>query len=354
MKRNCQLYQWYQNNPFAPSRGVFEHGSTDDKGEDVDQMADTVREPKLPDKEPITQRSPIKEEKTTPESGTQAKTEAVTDVRDAVAETLEEKVARLKRENLKKDERISELERRNEKLEEENGKDKLTNLKNRGYFDNRIKKSAERAFRYNTNFSLIFVDLDKFKYLNDELGHLVGDEALREVGRIINNSFRLLEVNCRYGGEEFAIILPETDREGAAIAAERLRKEIEIKLRSHLERIFKIDIPSEILCTASIGVSSCDPETRAQEENLVEAVIIEADSAMYKAKDSGRNTVRIHEEGVIEEGHETVIKTAVEDRKSKDPAAQMIKKAEEIMPEDPKEQEKILRKAADEIRDTLV
>ncbi len=162
-----------------------------------------------------------------------------------------------------------------EKLEKANRLDSLTGLNNRRYFDEIINKESERAERYHHPTSLIMLDLDHFKKVNDNFGHQTGDRVLRTLGKILLEEVRQCDTPCRYGGEEFAIILPETELGKAIKIAERIRHAIEQEnIVTHNNIHLKI--------TASLGIA-CTEEN--QSIDLIEA----ADQALYHAKKSGRN-----------------------------------------------------------------
>ncbi|MDD5082917.1 MAG: diguanylate cyclase, partial [Dehalococcoidales bacterium] len=151
--------------------------------------------------------------------------------------------------------------------------DGLTGLYNHRHFHERLEQEIARGSRFGTMFSLIMLDIDLFKNYNDVYGHLAGDEALRRIGNSINSSIRSVDMAFRYGGEEFAIILPETQLEDAGKVAERIRKTVEGQTTSH---------PMPI--TASLGVANWPVDGVTKEE-----IIARADTALYRAKQSGRN-----------------------------------------------------------------
>ena len=159
--------------------------------------------------------------------------------------------------------------------------DELTGLYNRRHFESNFEREFLRAKRYNSNLSVAIVDIDFFKQINDKYGHLTGDFVLRELAFILKDSLRKTDMVFRYGGEEFAILLTETDSEQSLIPLERLRKYIETKTF--------VKSGNSVEFTVSIGVSSNIIETNTPDE-LLEL----ADKALYKAKNSGRNQVVVN------------------------------------------------------------
>lgn len=154
--------------------------------------------------------------------------------------------------------------------------DGLTGIFNRRYFEKRILEEIERASRYDLSLSVIMIDLDHFKTVNDEFGHLLGDEVLRRVSQLFQQTVRKSDVCCRYGGEEFAIILPETSGSNALIAAE--------KLRNLVAKYEFPGVPRPI--SLSAGVANF-PRNGTTRDDLVRA----ADENLYLAKQSGRNCI---------------------------------------------------------------
>lgn len=163
--------------------------------------------------------------------------------------------------------------------------DAMTGLFNHRYFQQEINRQIDRSLRMGRSFTLVMADLDHFKRINDTYGHQQGDIALRAVAGAIKKSIRgKIDVPCRYGGEEFVIILPETLLEGAKIFAERLRKAVE-------ELDFDFDGKS-VKITISIGLATY-PESAQDKRTLVES----ADRALYMAKEAGRNNVKAFKGG---------------------------------------------------------
>ncbi len=156
--------------------------------------------------------------------------------------------------------------------------DRMTNLFNKYYFITQIKREVSYAKRYGKTFSLLMVDIDDFKKVNDSHGHQVGDETLKFVAFKIMNSIRENDIAARYGGEEFAIILPEADAKSAYMVGERMRSMVESEILE-LDDV-KIDI------TISVGVA-----TFPDDANNWESLIKIADKRLYLAKEMGKNKV---------------------------------------------------------------
>ncbi len=154
--------------------------------------------------------------------------------------------------------------------------DALTDLFNRRYLDKTLEQELQRARRYAHCLSILMFDVDHFKKFNDTHGHDQGDRVLQSLGQTMKDSVRTVDIPCRYGGEEFLIILPDTDYDGAMILAERLRENVETTLVDGLQ------------VTISIGVASYPLLDIVSHEKFIES----ADKALYQAKDSGRNCVR--------------------------------------------------------------
>lgn len=157
--------------------------------------------------------------------------------------------------------------------------DALTGLFNRRHFENTADREFLRAVRYKNDLTFAVVDIDLFKHINDTYGHLCGDKILKEVAFLLNDSFRKTDIVFRYGGEEFVIILTETNAQSAQIPLERLREKVQ-------NNKFKFKT-QDIKVTISVGYASnlddCDDATELFEF---------ADEALYYAKEHGRNQIK--------------------------------------------------------------
>jgi diguanylate cyclase (GGDEF)-like protein len=171
-----------------------------------------------------------------------------------------------------------ELLRKEAELERLAITDPLTGLYNRRFFQSRLAAEIERARRYSRVLSLVMLDVDNFKEINDQRGHQFGDHVLAEVGKILMRNVRASDFVCRYGGEEFVVLLPETALEQAARAAE--------KLRTRLKERFQVS-REPVALTVSLGVASYPSPGVADEADLVRR----ADAALYEAKGLGRDRV---------------------------------------------------------------
>lgn len=163
--------------------------------------------------------------------------------------------------------------------------DELTRLFNRRHFHTRLEEEILRTGRYGRPLALLMADIDYFKSINDTYGHQGGDRILAEFAAILRSDLRKVDIVCRYGGEEFVIILPETGTEDAGMLAEKLRKRIQ-------ENDFGVTGEEATRITTSIGVASLDM-VDANAPNRDEALIKLADEALYAAKSGGRNAVVI-------------------------------------------------------------
>ena len=156
--------------------------------------------------------------------------------------------------------------------------DALTRMHTRRYLNERFEEEFGRAKLKKLPLSLLMIDIDHFKKVNDQYGHLTGDMVLREVARIIVMQIREIDIAGRYGGEEFCVILPDTDKAGALVVAERIRAAV----HEHKIKAYDTLLP----VTASVGVAAI-PDDAVQMEELLD----KADWALYRAKKSGRNRV---------------------------------------------------------------
>ncbi|MFT3930370.1 MAG: diguanylate cyclase [Spongiibacteraceae bacterium] len=179
------------------------------------------------------------------------------------------------------------LQRANENLRELSVTDGLTRVNNRMYFEQQFEKEWRRCARHALPLSILMIDADHFKQLNDSAGHLVGDLCLQAIAQTILNNFkRSGEVVARYGGEEFIVLLPDANQSKALAAAEGLRTAIErLSVTDSEGRSYRV--------TISIGVSSTIPSIDQRAEQLIAT----ADAALYEAKDAGRN--RVHSIPII-------------------------------------------------------
>lgn len=181
------------------------------------------------------------------------------------------------------------LKNKNEALENLNKafkslaiRDELTGLFNRRYFEEALSSEVIRATRYSRNLSVIFLDVDFFKQCNDRFGHQYGDLVLKKISRIVKENIREIDIATRYGGEEFVIILPETDREDSYAVAEKIRKAVENTPSDSFQ-----GQPAAKL-TISAGVA-----TLGQDATSASELVAKADQATYQAKQHGRNAVRL-------------------------------------------------------------
>ncbi len=162
--------------------------------------------------------------------------------------------------------------------------DGLTRIYNHRFFQELFEKEYKRSDRYGTIFSLIMLDIDFFKRINDTYGHLYGDEILKEMADLVKGCLRTMDLLARYGGEEFAILLPETNLPEAVQTAERIRRAVESHdfMASHGKGL-KVTVSQGVTCYPSAGITSRSD------------IVAKADSALYEAKESGRNRVFFRE-----------------------------------------------------------
>ena len=206
------------------------------------------------------------------------------------------------------DERIDDLEARIAQLQHENAdflmqnrilseisaRDALTGLYNRWYVMEKIDSEMNRSMRNGSPVSLLMLDIDQFKNINDSFGHTAGDSVLRTFGHVLRDSCRVYDVPGRYGGEEFCIVLPETRIDNTTVVAERIRERLAAS---------RFDIGEQaISVTASIGIAGMD--SPAGDELVTAAALIErADRALYSAKHLGRNRVELWSSASAETNH---------------------------------------------------
>ena len=179
---------------------------------------------------------------------------------------------------------LQELESSNRELELKNTQDDLSGLYNRRFYDKKILAEYRRSKRNLTPLSLVLIDIDHFKMVNDTHGHLAGDQCLVWLGKKIKDNLkRSTDLGCRYGGEEFCLILPDTDAEGAYVLAEALRTTINNNPCMYNDLAINLTI-------------SCGISTYLQQDNILpEQIFAGADKALYKAKNNGRNQVEQHD-----------------------------------------------------------
>ena len=193
----------------------------------------------------------------------------------------EELVARVKI-HLKIKTLQDELKRSNEKLQKLSNTDHLTELFNRRYMMEVLEKEVQRSVRKGSDLSIIMLDVDHFKQVNDRYGHLQGDVILKRVALQLKQELRSYDCAARYGGEEFISILPDSSLQQSLLVADRIRLAIQA---------FKFDEPLAPLClTASLGVAHFSMEQSV----TVDGFIKQADDALYRAKANGRNRVEFH------------------------------------------------------------
>lgn len=184
--------------------------------------------------------------------------------------------ARMSR-HLERWQRLLELRQSKEQLQKMALTDPLTQLGNRATFDISIKQAAACTQRSGSPYSLLMIDLDHFKNFNDNYGHQTGDSVLRSVADAIKHSARDADICCRYGGEEFAVILPDTKANNAEVLAKRIHK--------HVAKVSSKQPSGRIPITVSIGIGCANRNSNIHPAQLIE----EADQALYLAKKNGRN-----------------------------------------------------------------
>jgi len=190
--------------------------------------------------------------------------------------TIEQQALEINTYATRLDAAYKELESTNARLKETSFKDEVTGLYNRRFFSLRLEEELSRYRRFNHPVSVVLLDLDGFKSVNDEYGHTMGDDTLREVAQILMKHSRGINVVSRYGGDEFAVLLVETSKAGARLYADRIR-----------EVVAKYPFSHGKVITASFGVASLPDDEAGTAEDLFRA----ADEALYTAKRAGKNQV---------------------------------------------------------------
>ncbi len=190
--------------------------------------------------------------------------------------TIENQAAEINSFATRLDAAYKELESTNARLKETSFKDEVTGLYNRRFFSLRLEEELSRYRRFNHPVSVVLLDLDGFKSVNDSLGHAVGDDTLRDVAQILMKHSRGINVVSRYGGDEFAVLLVETSKAGARLYADRIR-----------EVVAKYPFSHGKILTASFGVASLPDDEAGTAEDLFRS----ADEALYAAKRAGKNQV---------------------------------------------------------------
>ncbi len=165
-------------------------------------------------------------------------------------------------------------------LEQESITDSIVGIYNRRYLDKRLREELERAKRHKLPLSLLLMDIDNFKQVNDLYGHTTGDVILGEIGRVLQERVRVSDLAARYGGDELAVLLPNTRQDGAALIAERIRSAMERTPVSGVK-----DVNGDVHFTISTGVGS------ALENDTGTELLRRTDLALYHAKQKGRNQV---------------------------------------------------------------
>jgi diguanylate cyclase (GGDEF)-like protein len=167
--------------------------------------------------------------------------------------------------------------REKEELEKQAGQDSLTGVLNHGSLYRRLTEELDASHRYGRSLTYLMLDIDNFKEVNDRFGHRLGDELLREVAKTIKQAIRKIDIVARYGGDEFGIILPETNAKGGHVQAERIRKAI--------SQLVLPVLNGDIKTAVSIGVASFPDDAVKSPDDLIH----KADEALYRAKSAGKD-----------------------------------------------------------------
>ena len=199
---------------------------------------------------------------------------------EARVQELEARLARAEKDHL-------ELVVKNKILSDSSSRDMLTGLYNRWYVLDKIESEINRSVRSGSALSLMMLDIDHFKRVNDTYGHAAGDSVLQSVGRLLRESCRVYDVPGRYGGEEFCVLLPDTRLDHTPAVANRIRERLEVT---------EMDVgPASVAVTASIGVAGMESQSEDDAVLSGAALIDRADRALYSAKHRGRNRVEYWE-----------------------------------------------------------
>jgi diguanylate cyclase (GGDEF)-like protein len=249
----------------------------------VVRHADSLNAPGRPAPPPRTSRSTTSPETTAVQQYVQQSDEVDTLMHSfsRMLVTIEQQASDVNEYARRLDTAYKELESTSAQLKEFSFKDEVTGLYNRRFFSIRLEEEVSRYRRFNHPVSVVLLDLDGFKAVNDDLGHAAGDETLRAMAEILLKQSRGINVICRYGGDEFAVLLVETSKSGARLYADRIRYVLSTWTFAHGRRV-----------TASFGIASLPEDVAPAADELIRA----ADEALYAAKRAGKNRVSVHED----------------------------------------------------------
>jgi diguanylate cyclase (GGDEF)-like protein len=211
--------------------------------------------------------------------GGRQEVDSLMDSLSRVLTTIEQQSAEINQYASRLDSAYREIETSSARLKEFSFKDEVTGLYNRRFFSIRLEEEVSRYRRFDHPVSVVLMDLDRFKAVNDDLGHSAGDETLRGFADILLKHSRGINVICRYGGDEFAVLLVETSKVGARRYADRIRDVLPAYRFGHGRRV-----------TASFGIASLPEDVAPSPDELIRA----ADEALYAAKRAGKNRVSLH------------------------------------------------------------
>jgi len=214
-----------------------------------------------------------------PAGGSREDVDVLMDTFSRALGSIEQQAAEIDQFTARLDSAYKEIESSSARLKEFSFKDEVTGLYNRRFFSIRLEEEVSRYRRFNHPVSVVLLDLDAFKAINDGLGHAAGDETLRGMAEILLKHSRGINVICRYGGDEFAVLLVETSKAGARLYADRIRDIVPTHRFSHGRRI-----------TASFGIASLPEDVAPAPDEIIRA----ADEALYAAKRAGKNRVSLH------------------------------------------------------------